>query len=113
MNQKFVAGLGNIYCNEILFLSKINPHRITGTIKKKELNEIIKNTKKILKKSIFRGGSSIKNFSNAEGKNGNFQQKFNVYNRELYKCNRKKCLGIIQKILTSNRSSFFCPSCQK
>jgi|TARA_B100001093_G_scaffold461298_2_gene475651 formamidopyrimidine-DNA glycosylase len=113
MNQKFVAGLGNIYCNEILFLSKINPHRIAGNIKKKELNEIIKNTKKILKKSIFRGGSSIKNFSNAEGKNGNFQQKFNVYNRELYKCNRKKCLGIIQKILTSNRSSFFCPSCQK
>ena len=113
MNQKFVAGLGNIYCNEILFLCKINPYRTTDNIKKKELIDIIKYTKKILKKSITLGGSTIKNFLNAEGKKGNFQQKFNVYNREKNKCNRKKCSGIIEKIFTFNRSSFFCPCCQK
>ena len=99
MDQKFVSGLGNIYCNEILFLCKIIPHRIV--------------TKKILKKSIDQGGSSIKNFVNIEGKSGSFQQKFNVYNREKSKCNRNKCLGIIQKINISNRSSYFCSKCQK
>jgi len=113
MNQKFVAGLGNIYCNEILFLCKINPNRNVDNIKKKEFINIIKFTKKILKISIILGGSSIKNFLNTEGKKGNFQQKFNVYNRERNKCNRKNCSGIIQKISTFNRSSFFCPSCQK
>ena len=113
MDQKFIAGLGNIYCNEILFLCKINPRRTANNIKKKELNKIIKFTKIILKKSIIQGGSSIKNFSNVEGVDGKFQQKFNVYNREKNKCSRKKCFGVIQKILTSNRSSFFCPRCQK
>jgi formamidopyrimidine-DNA glycosylase len=113
MDQKFVSGLGNIYCNEILFLCKLNPLRTIQKISKKELINIIKYTKKILKKSIIQGGSSIKNFANTDGKNGNFQQKFNVYNREKSKCNRKKCLGIIQKIYTSNRSSFFCSRCQK
>ena len=113
MNQKFVSGLGNIYCNEILFLCKLNPCKMVKKIKKKELKNIVRFTKKILKKSITQGGSSIKNFTNTEGINGNFQQKFNVYNREKSKCNRKNCLGIIQKIYTSNRSSFFCSRCQK
>jgi formamidopyrimidine-DNA glycosylase len=113
MDQKFVSGLGNIYCNEILFLCRLNPHKIAKTMNKKEIINIIKFTKKILKISIVRGGSSIKNFANTEGKSGNFQQKFNVYDREKSKCNRKKCSGIIQKIYISNRSSFFCSKCQK
>jgi formamidopyrimidine-DNA glycosylase len=113
MSQKFVSGLGNIYCNEILFLCKLSPFRIVKKIKKKELDNIVKFTKKVLKKSIIQGGSSIKNFVNTEGKNGNFQQKFNVYNREKNECTRKNCSGIIQKVYTSNRSSFFCSSCQK
>ena len=113
MNQKFIAGLGNIYCNEILFLCKINPNKIAKKISKQEQIEIIKFTKKILKKATSQGGSSIKDFVNTEGKNGNFQQTFNVYNREKKKCKTKKCIGIIRKISTSGRSSFFCPSCQK
>ena len=113
MDQKFVSGLGNIYCNEILFLSKLNPSTIVRRISKKNLINVVKFTKKILKVSIIQGGSSIKDFSNTEGINGNFQQKFNVYNREKSKCNRKNCTGIIQKIYTSSRSSFYCPKCQK
>ena len=113
MNQKFIAGLGNIYCNEILFLCKINPHKQAGNINKKDLGNIVKFTKKVLKKSIDEGGSSIKNFTNTEGNSGNFQQRFNVYNREKGRCSRKNCLGIIQKINTSNRSSYFCSKCQK
>jgi formamidopyrimidine-DNA glycosylase len=113
MNQKFVSGLGNIYCNEILFLCKLKPNKIVKQIKKKKLKNMIKFTKEVLKKSIVLGGSSIKNFSNAQGITGNYQQNFNVYNREKSKCNRKNCSGTIQKIFMSNRSSFFCPKCQK
>ena len=113
MDQKFIAGLGNIYCNEILFLSKINPNRIVNKINKKELIKIVRFTKEISKKSISQGGSSIKDFVNTEGQNGNFQQIFNVYNRKKEKCKTKKCPGIIKKIPISGRSSFFCPRCQK
>ena len=113
MDQKFVAGLGNIYCNEILFLCKINPNRSIKTINKEEIKKIIRFTKKILKQAIFLGGSSIKNFSSTQGQKGRFQQKFNVYGREKASCNRSKCLGTVRKVFTSNRSSFFCPKCQK
>jgi formamidopyrimidine-DNA glycosylase len=113
MDQKFVAGLGNIYCNEVLYLCKINPARTIEKIKQKEVKKIIKFTKIILKKAIQLGGSSIKNFSSTEGQDGNFQQKFNVYGMEKTSCRRLKCLGTIKKVYTSNRSSFFCPKCQK
>jgi len=112
MNQRFIAGLGNIYCNEILFLCKINPNKIVNKINKQELNKIVKLTKKILKKAISQGGSSIQNFHSTDGKSGNFQQRFNVYNRENKKCKTKKCLSIIKKTYTSGRSSFYCPRCQ-
>ena len=113
MNQKFIAGLGNIYCNEILFLCKISPNRIVKKISKQEIIKIVKFTKKILIKSITQGGSSIKDFTNIDGQNGNFQQVFNVYNREERKCKAKNCLGTVQKVYTSGRSSFYCPKCQK
>ena len=113
MDQNFVAGLGNIYCNEVLFLCKINPTRSVKRINQEEIKKIIKFIKKILKQAILSGGSSIKNFSSTEGKSGKFQQKFNVYGREKLSCRKKKCLGIIKKVYTSNRSSFFCPKCQK
>ena len=113
MNQKFVAGLGNIYCNEILFLCKIRPTRIAKKVNKQELYKIVRFTKKILKKSIFLGGSSIKDFVSTDGQNGNFQQKFNVYNREKRRCKTINCPCTIRKLYMSGRSSFFCPRCQK
>tara|TARA_B110000305_G_scaffold226548_1_gene274288 strand:+ start:410 stop:1273 length:864 start_codon:yes stop_codon:yes gene_type:complete len=113
MEQKFVAGLGNIYCNEVLFLCKINPAKSVKKISHKEIKKIIKFTKKILKQAISLGGSSIKNFSSTEGEGGNFQQKFNVYGRENAGCNRLRCLGIIKKVHSSGRASFFCSKCQK
>ena len=113
MNQKFVAGLGNIYCNEILFMCKINPNKSVEKINQEEIRNIIKFMKKILKEAISLGGSSIKNFSSTTGEKGNFQQKFNVYGKEKMNCIRQKCLGSIIKVYTSNRSSFFCSKCQK
>ena len=113
MDQKFVSGLGNIYVNEILYYSKISPKKNINKINEKAIDLIIKNTKKILKNSIKKGGSSIKNFSNADGKTGDFQQKFKVYAREGKNCLRLSCEGTIKKTTISNRSSFCCNICQK
>ena len=112
IDQKFVSGLGNIYANEILFLSRINPKKKIRLLKKDECNQIIINSKKVLKNSIKRGGSSIKNFKNTFGKQGNFQNIFKVYQREGLACKRDGCKGIIQKKIISSRSTFFCNCCQ-
>ena len=113
MDQKFISGVGNIYANEILFLCKIKPNRKIKKLKNFELIKIIKNTKKVLKKAILLGGSSIKDFSSSTGKKGRFQQNFNVYGRKGLKCSNKYCKTKIKKISLSNRSSFFCTNCQK
>ena len=113
MDQQFVSGLGNIYVNEVLFMSQISPKKILKNVNSDEFKKIIKFSKKILIKSINEGGSSIKDFSNSDGVNGKFQQKFNVYGREGQRCLKQSCVGNITKIFISNRSSFYCARCQK
>jgi len=113
MDQKFVSGLGNIYVNEVLFKSELRPNKIIQKISTKEIEKIIKFIREILKKSIKLGGSSIKDFKDGEGRDGNFQQLFSVYGREGEKCLNNKCQSIIKKTVISNRSTFFCKSCQK
>ena len=113
MDQKFVSGLGNIYVNEILYLSQIRPNRRTNKLKDSEIAKITKNVKKVLKKAVLLGGSSIKDFTNSSGKKGSFQQHFNVYGKKGYKCSNSDCKGTVRKIVISNRASFFCPICQK
>ena len=112
MDQTFISGLGNIYVNEALFLSKINPLKNCDKLDDKEKILLIKNIRKILKLSISNGGSSIKDFNNTLGKSGNFQQFFRVYGRQGKKCSRISCKGQIKKILISKRSSFYCSICQ-
>ena len=113
MNQKFLAGLGNIYVNEAIFLSKLNPKIRVNNIPFKKIGALVSNIKKVLKKAINEGGSSIKNFNSTKGKKGNFQQFFNVYGRQGFRCSRSNCKGIIRRIRISNRSTFFCNICQK
>ena len=113
MDQKFVSGLGNIYVNEVLYFSKVNPSKNIFKISLHEIKNIIKFTKIVLKKSIKEGGSSIKNFENSDGKVGKYQQKFKVYNRANQFCKRVKCKSFIRRVIISNRSTFFCPDCQK
>ena len=113
MDQKFVSGLGNIYVNEVLYFSKVNPSKNIFKISLHEVKNIIKFTKIVLKKSIKEGGSSIKNFENSDGKVGKYQQKFKVYNRANQSCKRVKCKSFIRRVIISNRSTFFCPDCQK
>ena len=112
MDQTFVSGLGNIYVNEALFLSKIHPLRQCSNLERKSIKNLIYNIRKVLKIAINQGGSSIRDFKNVYGKSGNFQQFFNVYGQENKNCSRISCKGKIKKILISNRSSFYCNSCQ-
>ena len=113
MDQKFVSGLGNIYVNEILFLSKVKPSRKVKNLKEFELKKIVNFTKEVLKNAIELGGSSIKDFSSSNGKKGSFQQHFNVYGKKGATCSNTTCKSIIGKSSISNRSTFFCDNCQK
>ena len=113
MDQKIVSGLGNIYVNEILSLSSINPKKISKNLSLLETKRIILNTKMTLKKAIFKGGSSISDFKGVSGNSGNFQQNFMVYNRSDQTCKKPGCRGLIKKIYISNRSTFYCLKCQK
>ena len=113
LDQKFVSGIGNIYANEILFFSKLNPTKSAMKLSKEECKKIILFSNNILKKSIKKGGSSIRDFKNVSGNSGDFQKQFKVYQRENLNCLRNKCKGKIQKKFISNRSTFFCNICQK
>jgi len=113
LDQKFVSGIGNIYANEILYLSKINPNRKASLLKKNDCKKIIVNSKRVLLNAIKKGGSSIRDFKNTLGKEGNFQKDFKVYGREGENCKRAECLGVVKKNIISNRSTFFCNICQK
>ena len=113
MDQKFIAGLGNIYVNEILFFCKINPKKKVRNLTKKDMANIIKFSRSVLKKAIQSGGSSIKDFSSSDGKSGKFQLFFNVYGKHGKNCSRRGCRATIQRVKISNRSTFFCNLCQK
>ena len=112
IDQGFVSGIGNIYASEILFLSKINPNKKIKLLKKYECSKIISSSKRVLQKAIKMGGSSIRDFKNTDGGKGGFQDNFKVYQRDGLNCKRKGCEGIIIKKIISNRSTFFCNTCQ-
>src|SRR6056297_4495 len=111
MNQEFIAGIGNIYADEALFLAEIRPDRKANNLKEKEIKALYKQLRKILRKGIKMGGTSISDYVNALGETGKFQKELNVYQREGQKC--KICGEEIQKKKISGRSIRFCPNCQK
>ena len=113
LDQNFVSGIGNIYASEILYLSKINPSISAKYLKKNQCKNIVINSRKILQNAIRKGGSTIRDFKNTKGDQGNFQKEFKVYGRDKQKCKRFSCSGTINKITQSNRSTFLCEICQK
>ncbi len=113
LDQNFVSGIGNIYASEILYLSKINPSIPAKYLKKNQCKNIVINSRKILQNAIKKGGSTIRDFKNTKGDQGNFQKEFKVYGRNEQKCKRFDCSGTINKITQSNRSTFLCEICQK
>jgi formamidopyrimidine-DNA glycosylase len=109
MDNKIIVGIGNIYANEILFVSKILPTTIAKTLDSHQIATLVANTKKILQTAIINKGSSINNYRNVDGNLGNFQQQHLVYAKK----HCQICQDKIQKITQSGRSSYFCLQCQK
>ena len=113
MNQNNVAGLGNIYCSEILFDSGIFPEKIFSNLRLKEYKKILKSTKKILNQAIKKGGTTIKDYNISDEKVGYFKNKLKVYDRNDMTCFRCKKNIKIKKIFQNGRSTFYCVKCQK
>lgn len=111
MNNEIVVGIGNIYANEILFQSGILPTRPSNQVTPTELELIITNTRNILNKAIYLGGSSFSNYVDSTGSKGNFQNEFQVYNQVGNGC--KLCGNIIKKMQMNGRSCYYCDGCQK
>ena len=110
IDQKIIAGIGNIYASEILYKAKINPLRKVNSLSKNDLSSIITFTKIILKKSIDVGGTTIRDHMQPDGSLGYFKQKLQVYGKVNEKC--KTCNSFIVKEVISNRSTFICKHCQ-
>ncbi len=111
LDQKIIVGIGNIYANEILFLSKINPLKECNKLTKQELANIIENTKIILEKAIQKGGTTIRSYTSVDGIHGMFQQELYVHSKENIPC--PICQTLIQKIKVGGRGTYYCPHCQK
>ncbi len=113
LNQRLVAGIGNIYACEILFSAKINPLRQAGSLTIEEVAEIITHSKNILRKAIEQGGSTLKDYRKADGSKGEFQNSFLVYGKDKQECSNIECKVILQRVVQSGRSTFYCNNCQK
>ena len=111
LDQRVVAGLGNIYVCEALYRTGISPRRAAGRLKVAETDGLAGHIKDVLSEAIEAGGSSLRDFSNTDGKLGYFQHSFDVYGREGEPC--KMCEAPIKRIVQSGRSSFFCGVCQR
>jgi len=113
LDQKLVAGLGNIYVCEVLWRAGINPERISGTVKGKRAATLVPIIRDVLNEAITAGGSTLKDYAQVDGELGYFQHRFNVYGREGEPCSSTGCDGSIRRIAQSGRSTFFCPKCQR
>ncbi len=113
LDQGIIAGLGNIYVCEALFRSQVSPRRKAGQISARRVAALVPVIRQVLADAIDAGGSSLKDFRQADGKLGYFQHSFDVYGREGEACKREGCDGIIGRITQSGRSSFYCGKCQR
>ena len=111
LDQRIIAGIGNIYADESLFEAGISPFRKAKTIKKRELIKLRLSIIEVLKKSICSGGTTFSDFRNIEGLNGNYSMQANVYKRAGKQC--KRCMNLIQRKKITGRSTHWCNRCQK
>ena len=112
LDQTVIAGLGNIYADEALFLAKIHPERLTGSLKHEEIALLLESAKKVMQESIDSGGSTMATYVKADGTRGDYLRKFaQVFRREGEPCNR--CGTEIIKIKVAGRGTHLCPHCQR
>jgi len=113
MDQSVIAGIGNIYSDEILWMAQIQPESKIKNIPDNYLKNIFISIKKILPESIKLGGDSMSDYRNIYGEKGKFQNNHNVYQRNKKLCHRKNCKGKIERKKIGSRNSYFCNKCQK
>jgi formamidopyrimidine-DNA glycosylase len=116
LDQRIIAGLGNIYVCEALYRARLSPKRKAGTLVKKKahdarLDDLVRHIRDILNEAILAGGSTLQDYAAVDGAKGEFQQRFLAYDREGEPCGT--CSTPIKRIVQSGRSTFFCPSCQR
>jgi formamidopyrimidine-DNA glycosylase len=111
LDQRVVAGLGNIYACEALFRARIDPRKQAGKVSRPKLDALSKAIPEVLADAIRAGGSTLKDFTAPDGELGYFSNQFDVYDREGESC--RGCEGKVKRIVQGSRSTFLCPSCQK
>jgi formamidopyrimidine-DNA glycosylase len=111
MDQRAVAGIGNIYASEILHQTGIHPERIAATLTKDDWKKLFQQAKTVLKTAIKKRGTSISDWRDLYGRQGENQHELKTYGREGKRCSI--CGGTISRIKQNGRSTFFCPDCQK
>jgi len=112
LDQRIVAGLGNIYVCEALFRARIDPRKPAGQVTRPELERLVPAIRAVLEQSIGDGGSSLRDYTAPDGELGYFASRFDVYGREGKPC-RPPCTGTVRRIVQGGRSTWFCPRCQK
>ena len=113
LDQRVVAGLGNIYVCEVLYRAGLHPARPAGKLPSKTVAGLVPLIREVLAEAIEAGGSSLRDFRQADGELGYFQHSFQVYGREGQPCATPGCQATIGRIVQSGRSSFYCPTCQR
>ena len=113
LDQRVVAGLGNIYVCEALFRARISPKRLAGSVPGVRAQRLAPAIKAVLEAAIHAGGSTLRDYAQADGELGYFQHHFAVYDRESRRCPRRGCTGTVRRIVQSGRSTFYCPMCQR
>jgi formamidopyrimidine-DNA glycosylase len=113
LDQRHVAGLGNIYVCEALFRARLSPLVAAGKVPKPRLETLAGVVRDVLNEAILAGGSTLKDFANADGGQGYFQHRFDVYGREGKPCRADGCSGVIRRTVQAGRSTFWCPVCQR
>jgi formamidopyrimidine-DNA glycosylase len=113
LDQRLIAGLGNIYVCEVLFRAHIDPTRKAKDLFKKQVASLVPIVRDVLNEAIAAGGSSLKDYRQADGELGYFQKAFQAYDRAGHPCQTPECTGSITRIVQSGRSTFYCPKCQR
>jgi formamidopyrimidine-DNA glycosylase len=111
MNSHVVVGVGNIYASEALFRARVHPRRAAGRLKRAEIGRLVRGIKSVLTTAIRVGGTTLRDYVGADGNPGNFRQKLYVYERVGKPC--RVCRTPIRQITQGQRSTYFCPTCQK
>jgi formamidopyrimidine-DNA glycosylase len=113
LDQRVVAGLGNIYVAETLYRARISPLRLAGDLTEAQAHGLVPVIREVLAEAIEAGGSSLRDFRQANGELGYFSKHFQVYDREGDPCETPGCQATVTRTVQSGRSSFWCPACQR